>query len=75
MTYSVSVLCKVYLSGLVWSSLGEVSETYLVLAHAVARVEDDSVTRHIVVIRWVVVKAVVSHASILQLNNEAKERD
>ena len=50
------------------------SEAYLVLAHAMAGVEDDPVSHHVMVIRWVVVKAVVGHASILQLQSDVKQR-
>lgn len=43
---------------------------YLVLSHAVTRVKDDAMTRNIMIIRWVVVKAVVDHSFIFQLESQ-----
>lgn len=48
-----------------WGNFPKTS--YLVLTHAMAWIQNDPVARHIVVTRWTVVKAIVKHSSILQL--------
>lgn len=49
--------------------IGEIlsKTSYLVLTQAMAWIQNDPVARHIVVTRWTVVKAIVKHSSILQL--------
>lgn len=39
--------------------------SYLVLAHAVALIQNDPLAHHIMFIRWIVVKAIARHSLIL----------
>ena len=52
-----------------------VCAVYLVLPHAVAGVEDDTVTHQVVVIRRVVVKTVVGHSLVPQLEGDTHEEN